>query len=169
MSIKRLLLLGLGLLVVGATPAAAQENLGDLVTEYGYDWLLGKWAATTDEGQPVELEYRWGLDRHAILVDFTMGDFKYHGMILFIPSREEVVQMGADNRGGVWHGTWADAYPGAAHTMENTRSDGTKEQIQMVHTRADGDAMKIGVYDVDSYGYRGSSQGTLTLKRRPRK
>jgi hypothetical protein len=169
MNIKSLCLLGLGLLVISAVPAAAQQSLGDLVTEYGYDWLVGKWAATTDNGENVELEYKWGLDRHVILVDFKMGDFKYHGMIMFIPSREEVVQMGADNQGSIWNGTWGDDYNGAAHSMENTKSDGSKEKSEMVHSKVDGNTMKIGVYGTDSYGYRGQSRGTLNMKRQPKK
>lgn len=169
MNIKSLFLLSLGLLVVSAVPAAAQQSIGDLVTEYGYDWLLGKWATTTDDGQSVELEYKWGLDRYVILVDFKMGDFKYHGMILFVPSREEIVQIGADNMGGMWNGTWGDDYSGAAHSMENTKMDGTKDKSEMVHTKVDSNTMKVGVYGVDSYGYRGQSMGTLNMKRQPKK
>jgi len=169
MNIKSLLLLGLGLLVVSTAPAAAQQSIGELVTDYGYDWLMGKWTATTDDWETVELEYKWGLDRHVILVDFKMGDFKYHGMIVFVPSREEVVQMGVDNQGGLYNGTWSDDYSGAAHSMENTKIDGTKAKSEMVHTKVDSNTMKIGVYNVDSYGYRGSSQGTLNMKRQPKK
>ena len=169
MNIKYLCLLGLGLLLVSTAPVAAQQNLGDLVAEYGYDWLMGKWTATTDEGGSVELEYTWGLDRHAVLVDFKMGDFKYHGMILFVPARQEVIQMGADNKGGLWNGTWSDDYSGAAHNMENVKADGTREKSEMVHSKVDKDTMKIAVYAVDSYGYRGSSQGTLNMKRQAKK
>lgn len=169
MNIKSLLLLGLGLLVVSTAPAAAQQSIGELVTDYGYDWLIGKWAATTDDWETVELEYKWGLDRHAILVDFKMGDFKYHGMIVFVPSREEVVQLGVDNKGGLWNGTWSDDYSGVAHSMENTKMDGTKAKSEMVHSKVDSNSMKIGVYGVDSYGYRGQSMGTLNMKRQPKK
>jgi len=169
MNIKSLCLLGLGLLVISTAPVAAQQSLGDLVSEYGYDWLAGKWATTTDDGQNVELEYKWGLDRHVILVEFKMGDFKYHGMIMFVPSREEVVQMGADNQGNIWNGTWSDDYSGLAHSMESTKIDGTKEKSEMVHTKVDSNTMKIGVYGVDSYGYRGQSVGTLNMKRQPKK
>ena len=33
---------------------ALPEKLGDLVAQYGYDWLVGKWAATADNGQQEE-------------------------------------------------------------------------------------------------------------------
>ena len=49
MSIKNMSLVIATLLVVYAIPADAQENLGDLISEYGYDWIIGKWAATDDD------------------------------------------------------------------------------------------------------------------------
>ena len=169
MNIKHLCVLAFGLLVISAVPATAQQTLGELVDMYSYDWLFGKWATTTDEGQKVELSYTWGLDRHAALVDFSMGDYKYHGMIVFVPYREEVVQIGVDNQGGMFKGTWSDDYSGAAHSMENTKADGTREKMEMVHSKMDSNTMKISVYNVDSYGYRGSSQGVLTMKKQAKK
>ena len=170
MKIKGLLLLSLGLLAVSAVPATAQESLGDFVTEYGYDWLIGKWTATTDDWQTVECEYKWGLDKHIILVSFTMGDFKYQGMIMMVASREEIVQIGADNMGGTWNGTWGEDYSGAACSLENLKADGSKEKTEMVYSKVDGNTMKIGVYDVDSYGYRQSQpKGTLNFKRQAKK
>ncbi len=170
MKIKGLFLLSLGLLVVSTVPATAQDSLGDFITEYGYEWLIGKWTATTDDWQTVECEYKWGLDKHVVLVSFTMGDFKYHGMIMFVPSREEIIQIGADNMGGTWNGTWGEDYTGAAHSMENLKADGSKEKSEMVHSKTDNNTMKIGIYDVDSYGYRQSqAKGTLTFKRQAKK
>ena len=166
MRIKSLFLLSLGLLLVSTVPAGAQASLGDLLTEYGYEWVVGKWVATTDEGLKVELEYKWGLDRHVVLVDFKMGDYKYHGMIMFVPSREEVIEVGADNQGSIWNCTWGDDYTGAARTGEATQRDGTKEKNAVVLSKVNGDTLKVSVYDVDSYGYRTSeSKGSLTFKR----
>jgi hypothetical protein len=167
MSIKSLFLVSLSVLFVSAVPASAQSSLGDLIVEYGYEWVAGKWVATTDDGQTIELEYKWALDKHVVLVDFKMGDFKYHGMIMFVPSREEIVQIGADNQGGTSKGTWGDDYMGAALSLETTKLDGTIEKSEMVQSRVDNDTMKMAVYDVDSYGYRNSTaKGTLTFKRK---
>ena len=105
-SIKSLFLVSLSLLFVSVVPASAQASLGDFLVDYGYEWVAGKWVASTDDGQKVELEYKWGLDRHVVLVSFKMGDYKYQGMIMFVPSREEVIEVGADNKGGIWNCTW---------------------------------------------------------------
>jgi len=44
-------------LSVWTSTAAAQDTLGSLVQETGCNWLIGKWAGQTDEGQKYEIEY----------------------------------------------------------------------------------------------------------------
>ena len=45
-------------LVIWTSAAAAQEKLGDLVEEAGFNWMIGRWTATTDDGQEIEMLYR---------------------------------------------------------------------------------------------------------------
>ena len=166
MSVKGAFLSVVALLAVSAIPATAQQSLGDLVAQGGYDWLIGKWVATTDEGDKLEFEQKWGLDKHVILVDFTMREFKMHGMIIFVPSREEVIQVGADTRGGTWKGTWRDEYGSAVHRIEHTSADGEIQEAEIVHTKVDAETMKAAMYGLDSDGYRTSEPwSTLTYKR----
>lgn len=153
-----------------AGPAVAQEKLGDLVSTYGYEWLIGKWAATTDEGDKITMEYKWGLDRHVMFADFTMRDFRQYGMIVYVPSREEVIQVAADNKGGTWKGTWSEDYAGAVHRMEWTRADGETTKAEIVHAKVDADTMKATMYGIGADGYRASDPwATLTYKRQPAK
>ena len=166
MTVKRAFLGVIVLLVISTVPAVAQQSLGDLVGQGGYDWLIGKWVATMDDGRQMVFEQKWVLDRHAILVDYQLGDFKLAGMIIFVPSREEVIQVGADNQGGTWKGTWHDEYGSAVHAMEHTQAGGEVRKGEMVHTRVDADTMKAVIYSLDSDGYRASEPlGTLTYKR----
>lgn len=152
-------------LAVCSIPAGAQERLGDFVAEFGYDWMIGNWSATSDEGQQVELEYKWILDKYAICVNVKIGDFKYHGMIMLVPSREEVVQLGADNNGGTWNGTWTEDYEGAANRNQRLDADGTTLTMEHVYIKVDNNSFKIKEYSVES-GYRASqSSGETTFKR----
>ena len=154
------------LLAIFAVESRAQEKLGDLVAEYGYDWMIGKWSATRDNGRQVELEYKWILDKYATCVNVKMGDFKYHGMIMFVPSREEVVQLGADNMGGSWNGTWTDDYDGVVNKNQRLDADGTTRTMDMVYTKVDNNSFKIKQYSVEEGGYRASqARGELTFKR----
>ncbi len=117
----------LSLLVVAmaflAIPATAQDRLGDLVAQGGYDWLIGRWVTTTEDGQESTYEQNWILDRHAIDVRFQMGDLEYKGMTAFIPYREEVIEVGADNQGGSWEGARATSM--AAPSFEWSRRSRT--------------------------------------------
>lgn len=166
MVVRRAFLSLIVLMTISTAAAIAQESLGDLVAQGGYDWLIGRWVATTDDGQQLVFEQKWALDRHAILVDYQLGDFKLTGMIIFVPSREEVIQIGVDNQGGTWKGTWRDEYGSAVHAMEHTRADGEVRKGEMVHTKVDANTMKAAMYRLDGDGYRASEpMGTLTYKR----
>lgn len=153
--------------VISSVPAGAQETLGDLVAEFGYDWMIGKWAAASDEGQKVELEYKWILDKNAMCVNVTIGEFKYHGLIMFKASREEIVQIGADNMGATWNGTWAEDYEGAVNRNERIEADGTTQTVDLVYIKIDNNNFKVKEYLVEAGGYRASqARGELTFKRR---
>ena len=155
------------LLVVYAIHADAQENLGDLISEYGYDWIIGKWAATDDDGRKYILGYKWVLDKHALAVDVKTGDFKYHGMIMFVPSREEIVQIGADNKVGTWKGSWDEDYEGTVNRTECLKADGTTEKMERVYIKIDNNSFKLKTYAIEESGYRSSQPSReLTFKRR---
>ncbi len=167
MSLRRLSLAIMVLLAVSSVPAGAQDKLGDLVAQYGYEWMIGKWAATSNEGRQVELEYKWILDKCAMCANVTMGDFVYHGMIMFVPSREEIVQLGADNRGGTWTGTWAEDNEGAVNRNQRLEPDGTTETMDLVFIKVDNNSFKVKEYPVEAAGYRASqARGELTFKRK---
>lgn len=151
-------------------PAPAQEKLGDLVAQAGYADAIGKWVAVDDQGRENHLEYKWALDRHAITVDVNIGDFRYHGMIMLVPSRQEVIQVGADNMGGTWNGTWQEDYEGLVNRHERLKPDGTKDRIEHVYVTIDDDTFKVKQYRVESDGWRASSpSGELTFKRQKAK
>jgi uncharacterized protein (TIGR03067 family) len=167
---RSIYLIVVALLAISAVPAGAQERLGDFIVEYGYDWMIGNWSATSDDGGQVELEYKWILDKYAMCVNVKMGDFKYHGMIMLVPSSEEVVQLGADNKGGTWNGTWTEDYDGAVNRNKRLDPDGTTETMDLVFTKVNNDSFKLKQYAVESDGWRASQAlGELTFKRQKAK
>ena len=166
MSMRNIFLAIAVLLAVSAVPAGAQDKLGDFVAEYGYDWMIGNWAATSDDGQQVELEYKWILDKCAMSVNLKMGDFKYHGMIMGMPSREEIVQIGADNMGGTWNGTWTEDYEGAVNRNKRLDTYGSTETMDMVFIKVNNNSFKVKQYSVEQSGYRASqASDEITFKR----
>ena len=99
---------------------AVQEKLGDLIASGGYEWIIGKWVATTDEGQKVECNFDWAVDKCAVLNGLRMGDFTYQGIVTLSPTAQEAVDVGADGRGGIWKGTWSPAGEGLVRKVEHT-------------------------------------------------
>jgi len=153
------------LLAIFAVPAVAQEKLGDFVAEYGYDWMIGNWSASRDDGGQVELEYKWILDKCTMCVDVKIGDFKYHGLVMLVPSREEIIQIGADNMGGTWNGSWTEDYDGAVNRNQRLDPDGTTRTIDHVYIKVDNNSFKVKEFPVES-GYRSSqASGETTFKR----
>ena len=166
MSVRSISLVIAVFLAVFTVPAGAQVKLGDVVAENGYDWMLGKWAATDDNGRKVGLEYKWILDKYAMSVSVNIGDFKYNGLIMLVPSREEIIQVGADNMGGTWNGTWDEDYEGAANRNKRLEADGTTQTMDLVYIKIDNNSFKVKEYPVDDSGYRGSeARGEITFKR----
>jgi len=166
MSMRSIFLVIAVLLAVSAIPAGAQEKLGDFVAEYDYDWMIGKWAATGDDGRQIELEYKWILDKYAMSVNLKMGDFKYQGMIMLVASSEELVQIGADNMGGTWNGTWTEDYDGAVNRNKRLEPYGETQTMDMVFIKVNNNSFKVKQYPVESDGWRASqATGELTFKR----
>lgn len=165
---RTFLLLAAGL-VIWTSSAAAQEKLGDLVQEAGFNWMIGRWTATTDDGQEIEMTYKWGLDRYMATVDFKMGEYAYRGMIFFVPNEQKVVEVGLDNRGGTAKGTWDMEGEKAISKSERTQADGETMRAAMVHSKVNGKTLKVAVYQIQETGEQADEPwATLQFKRQKR-
>jgi len=154
-------------LVVCVGVASAQQKLGDFVTDGGYDWIIGRWAASGDEGK-IEIEYKWSLDKSIVVSELRMPDFRNRGIILLDPDRGEVVETAADNKGGNWKGVWNEENGGLVNHVEYTTANGEVHTGDVVYTKGDNDTVTIAMYGLDSSGYRNSEPiNRLTYKRQP--
>lgn len=152
MSLRKTLLVLAAGLVIFAGQALAQDKLGDLVSEAGFDWMVGKWVAETDEGQKYEIVYKWELDKHAISVHLQRGDYEHHAMIFYIAAEDKIVQIGVDNRGGSSKGTWEAEGDKAIHKVEHTLADGKTGKIGIVHSKTDVGTMRAAAYLLNDAG-----------------
>ena len=148
---KSLFVLGAAFLIW--TPhATAQLSLADVVAEVGFDWMVGRWVTATDEGDQIQLIYKWELAKHLVTIQFKMRDYEYRGVIFYVPAREEVVQVAVDNRGGSGKGLWEPDGDKAIMKIEHTGTDGETNTMGLVHSKVNADTMKVGMYAVDSTG-----------------
>ena len=154
-------------LVVFTFSAMAQQKLGDLVTEGGFDWIIGAWTATTDQGDKIDVIYKWELDKHMLSVHLKWPNYEYRGMIFYVPAEDRIIQVGVDNRGGNGKGLWDAEGNKAVHRYEHTDAEGQTNKMGMVHSRVDNDTMKVEVYEVSGDGTFGQSPAfTTEYKRR---
>jgi hypothetical protein len=149
---KMTLLVLVAVLVVCGVQAQAQGRLGDLVEESGFNWIIGKWQATTDQGDKIQVEWKWQLNKNMIAVHLKWPNYEYRGMIFYKVTEEQVVQIGADSTGGNSKGTW-DAWENKALLRyEHTGPDWETHRMGIAHSKVDDQTMKVEVYGLDSDG-----------------
>ena len=154
------------LLAVWSAQAAAQQSLGGIVKEYGFDWVIGKWVATTEEGDKIQIEYKWQLNRHLVTLYLKWPDYEYQGMIFYSPAEDEVVQIGVDSRGGSGKGIWDVEGNKAIIKYEHISADWETNRMAIAHSKVDANTMKAEVYSVDSSGQIADEpRDTLEFKR----
>ena len=166
LSVRKVLLAVAAILVISATGAMAQGSLGYLVSEGGFDWLLGKWEATNDEGDEVELEYKWELNKNLMTIQLKWPNFEYRGMIFYAAAKEEVVQIGVDNGGGNGKGKWEAVGEKAILKYEHTALYGEISRMGVGHSKVDAKTMKVEIYEMYADGELGAEPGlTMEFKR----
>ena len=153
-------------LIIWNSAASAQESLGSLMEQSGCDWLVGKWAGESPDGQKYTMEYKWELKPHVLSVHFKGFDFEYHGIIFFKASEEQVVQIGVDSRGGNGKGIWEAEYGKAIMKSEHAGEYGEVSRMGFVYSKVDANTMKCELYGLDEYGLLDDDPGmTLEYKR----
>jgi hypothetical protein len=153
-------------LVIWSSAASAQDSLGYLMEQSGSEWIVGKWAGESPDGQKYTMEYKWELKPHVLSVHFKGFDFEYHGIIFFKAAEEQVVQIGVDSRGGNGKGTWEAEYGKAIMKSEHAGEYGEVSRMGFVYSNVDANTMKCELYTLDEYGTLGDEPGTtLEYKR----
>ena len=164
--LRSIFLAAAAILVITATGANAQQKLGDLVAEGGYEWMIGKWEATTDDGEKLELEYKWELDKHLIIMKLKMPDNEFHGMIYYKPTDDQVVQVTVDKKGGTGKGVWEPAGEKAILRHEHTDADWQTQKMAIAQSKVDNNTMRWEIHEIYSSGELSDYPNfTLDLKR----
>ena len=140
------------IIVIATTGANAQQKLGDLVTEGGFDWLVGNWEATSDEGDKIELVYKWELDKHLMAMLLKFADNEYRSMIFYKPAEDQIVQITVDNKGGTGKGIWEADGNKAVLKYEHTGTDWQTTKMGFAHSKVDANAMKWEIHEMYSSG-----------------
>lgn len=164
--VTKILLGALVGLIIFNSAASAQDTLGYLMEQTGSEFIVGKWAGETTDGQKYVMEYKWEIKPHILSVHFKGFDFEYHGIIFFKASEDQVVQIGVDSRGGDGKGVWEAEYGKAIFKSEHADEYGEVSRMGFIYSKVDADTMKSDLYEMDEYGTLGENPGmTLEYKR----
>ena len=164
--LRNTILAGAAIVVILTVGAGGQQGLGELVTMSGFEWLIGDWVATTDEGGEIHSSYKWELNKNLITLGFKVGDFEGRGMIYYVPAENKVVQVNVDNRGGIAKGTWVAEDEKAVVRLEYTPVEGEIRRMASVLSKVDANTMKEEFYTMDSDGWLSDEPlGTYEYKR----
>jgi len=171
MSIKFLRITIIILLAVMADQVLAQQKLSDVVAEANLEWMAGRWIGTMGEDGPdVELEWRWSPGRYAVHAEYKVGEYLASGIIMYIASRNEVVEIGTDSMGASSKGLWSTAGNGATVSYMDTKADGETEQYEVIYKKVDSETMEATMYGIGAGGQRDAQpKGIIKLKRKPTK
>ena len=154
------------IILITTNGVSAQQKLGDLISESGFDWMIGKWVAMTDEGEKVELEYKWELDKHLIIMKFKVPDNEFHAMIYYMPTEDQVVQVTVDKKGATGKGIWEPQGDKAILKHEHTDADWQTTKLGIAHSKVDNNTMKWEIHEIYSSGELSDYPNfTLELKR----
>lgn len=168
-NLRKSVLLAAAILIILGSSAMAQQSLRDIAKEYGSDWLVGRWTATTDDGTEIQLIYRWVLDGHAMMVDLKMGEYASHGMIYYVPGEEKATAISVDNRGGMSKGTW-EAQDGKLISKSEHVYAGTTRKMAVIYSKVDAKTINVELYAVDQDDKLSDEPwGRLDFKRQARK
>jgi hypothetical protein len=144
---------GVLLIALLLTQATAQMKLGDVIADAGCDWAIGKWAGDI-EGEKIELEWKWALDKHVIIYNIKAGEYQSCGMIMYVASRDEVIDTSADNEGSTQTGKWRIEDNDAVLRFEKTDVRGQIEKSEAVLSKLDAETLKIALCQIDINGKR---------------
>jgi hypothetical protein len=170
-SLSKTMFLVTAVLVIWSSSAAAQQSLRELVTDFGYDWLVGRWTAQTDDGTTILLAYKWELNGHLLTVDLKMGEYASRGMIFNVPNEDKATQVSVDNRGGRSKATWEAREDGTlVLKSEHVDVEGNVRKSVTVFKNVDAKTINIALYGLDENGEVNDEPWfTMDFKRKPTK
>jgi hypothetical protein len=140
------------------------DTLAEMAAAAGTDWIIGSWA--TEDGN-VSIAYTWKLDKHAVGVNFKLGDREAEGMIVVKPGTKDVVYGAVDNQGSVTHGKWVAFHDNPTLFSTQTKADGTETKMAAEHIKTDADTMTVKLYAIGDDGKPDESKvHEVTFKRK---
>jgi hypothetical protein len=148
-----------------AANAAEPNSIGNIFNAGGFDWLFGKWTATTDANEKAQAEFKLKTGGYVISIEASVGSYEYTGMAYYEPATNRIVNAGTDNKGRIFGGRWKIQGDQLALNIEQTTSDGQTAHFLRFISKVDANTMKSITYSVVDGKRSEEPIGTLVFKR----
>lgn len=149
--ISRFFAVGLAASMV-AFGATAQQSLQDLVSEANAEWMMGKWEATTDNGDTVNLTFQWDLEKRLVVLHVKAPDMESKGYTYIEPGNPEPKYMSFDTRGSVGKGSWAMESGEIVLRTESRTAERGPWKAAVVFGGSSSSGLKIRMHQIDDSG-----------------
>jgi hypothetical protein len=155
-------------LVMGAAARAAGEpnNVGEILKGNKLDWIAGKWIGMTDANEKAEAEFELEMDGYALSIEAKVGKYEYEGTAYYVASKNTIVNVGVDNRGRSFGGSWMIDGDKLLLKIEQTGRDGSISNFERYLSEVDENTMKSVTYSVIDGKRSAEPIGTLEFKRK---
>jgi hypothetical protein len=160
---KTLMLKKLGLalaLMALVTVARAQQNLGEMVSSAGLEWLAGDWQAETDSGNTLAVSFKMDLDKHLCFVHQKDQRSESKGMVYLDPATSEVKFCSVNNLGGLGTGVWSVEDAKAVLKYKHTGADGRTGRIGLTFAKVNADSMEVKIFELSENNELGTEART---------
>lgn len=153
--------------VLMGTGSVMAGTFQDFVKEQGLTWAVGRWSAETDDGQTIELTYRWVLKGQMLISTFKMGEQAYQGIIYLIPDEEKVVEVGVYSDGDRIKATWEPKGDKLVSTREKIGDYGDSQKMAVVLAKGRARTMTAAIHAYEYGSMADEAMATLEFKRQP--
>jgi hypothetical protein len=95
---------------------AGAQTLGDVITENGWDPIIGTWVDEKSGGESIKMTYRWKFEGTVIETTYSGNGSESVGLIGRNPKNGEIFNISANSKGGGSIGKWT--FSGLDATLE---------------------------------------------------
>ncbi|MGA1238697.1 MAG: hypothetical protein ACO34E_17750 [Limisphaerales bacterium] len=141
----------------------AQVTLASLANEANAGWMLGSWKGTTDNGDSMELGFKWELDKHMIVLTINAGGMEAKGFTVMEPGSELPSYMGVDNQGSVSKGNWNYEDGALVLRLETKRAYEAPRKWAATFSGSESSGLTVKMHGLESWGGL-SYPATATIK-----
>ena len=136
------------------------ENLAEILESAGLGTLIGTWVDQDTNGQAISLTYTWRIKDRVLGLSIKAPGDDSEGLIAVDPESGEVMQVSADENGGVGMGQWTEENGVATLILKTVDSDKKEETVKVSH-RIENDQLIVGLQNSTT-----GDAGAITLVRK---